>query len=197
MLFYMRAPMLLLFGIIVWATYILGARLYSKRVGVWSALLLSLFPVFFLKSLEYRTDNLWTVFWCLALLILTGGDITAPRVFAAGLLLGCALTTSMKTSLLILTLIASFKTDGVDMLRLPVGWIILYGCALHAAGFFMPRGMKIFGWAFVLGGCALAIFDWPGPLYVYAHGMMGFFFGALHLAYGVYLYFTERGKNAA
>jgi len=98
---------------------------------------------------------------------------------------------------LILTLIASFKTDGADMLRLPVGWIILYGCALHAAGFFMPRGMKIFGWAFVLGGCALAIFDWPGPLYVYAHGMMGFFFGALHLAYGVYLYFTERGKNAA
>src|SRR5438132_4377452 len=60
-LLYMRAPMLLLFGIVVWATYILGARLYSNRVGVWSALLLSLFPVFFLKSLEYRTDNLWTV----------------------------------------------------------------------------------------------------------------------------------------
>jgi hypothetical protein len=97
---------------------------------------------------------------------------------------------------LILTLIASFKTDGAGLLSLPIGWIILYGCALHAAGFFMPRGMKIFGWAFVLGGCALAMFDWPGPFYVYAHGMMGCFFGALHLAYGAYLYFTERGKNA-
>jgi hypothetical protein len=28
-----------------------------------------------------------------------------------------------------------------------------------------------------------------------AHGIMGFFFGVLHLAYGVYLYFTEQRKN--
>jgi hypothetical protein len=26
---------------------------------------------------------------------------------------------------------------------------------------------------------------------------MGFFFGALHLAYGGYLYLSEKGKNAA
>jgi len=101
---------------------------------------------------------------------------------------------------LILTVIALIA-GGVDLGLLTVGWIILYGCALHAAGFFMPRGMKIFGWAFVLGGCVLAAiagkFAWRGPLYLYAHGMMGLFFGALHLAYGVYLYFTERGKNAA
>jgi len=101
---------------------------------------------------------------------------------------------------LILTVIALIA-GGVDLGLLTVGWIILYGCALHAAGFFMPRGMKIFGWAFVLGGCVLAAivgkFAWPGPFYLYAHGMMGLFFGALHLAYGVYLYFTERGKNAA
>ena len=30
-----------------------------------------------------------------------------------------------------------------------------------------------------------------------AHWVMGFFFGALHLAYGGYLYLTEKGKNAA
>jgi hypothetical protein len=29
----------------------------------------------------------------------------------------------------------------------------------------------------------------------YAHGVMGFFFGGLHLAYGVYLYFTEQRRN--
>jgi hypothetical protein len=29
----------------------------------------------------------------------------------------------------------------------------------------------------------------------YAHGIMGGFFGALQLAYGVYLYFTERRGN--
>ncbi len=81
---------------------------------------------------------------------------------------------------------------------LPLSWIILYGCGLHAAGFFMPRGMKLFGWAFILGGCglfALGIPDWPRSLY--AHGVMGFFFGALHLAYGIYLCFTEKRKHEA
>jgi hypothetical protein len=83
------------------------------------------------------------------------------------------------------------------MLWLPLLWVVLYGCAFHAAGFFMPRGMKIFGWAFVVGGCglfALGIPAWARPL-DYAHGIMGFFFGGLHLAYGVYLYFTEPRRN--
>jgi hypothetical protein len=83
------------------------------------------------------------------------------------------------------------------MLWLPLLWVVLYGCAFHAAGFFMPRGMKIFGWAFVLGGCglfALGVPAWAHPL-DYAHGIMGFFFGGLHLAYGVYLYFTERRRD--
>ena len=105
-LLYMRAPMLLLFAVVVLATYILGARLYSPRVGAWSALLLTLLPPFFLKSLEYRNDNLWNAFWCLALVVLTGGALTNRRIFFTGLLLGLALGTSMKTSLLILTLAA-------------------------------------------------------------------------------------------
>lgn len=84
-----------------------------------------------------------------------------------------------------------------DLLWLPVGWVVLYGCAFHAAGFFMPRGMRIFGWAFIVGGCglfALGVPGWADSL-TYAHGIMGFFFGVLHLAYGVYLYFTEPRKN--
>jgi len=85
----------------------------------------------------------------------------------------------------------------LGMLWLPLSWVVLYGCAFHAAGFFMPRGMKVFGWAFVIGGCGLfaaGIPDWARPL-DYAHGVMGLFFGGLHLAYGVYLYFTERRRN--
>ena len=87
----------------------------------------------------------------------------------------------------------------LGMLWLPIGWVILYGCAFHAAGFFMPRGMKIFGWAFILGGCALFALGIPDAANRrdYAYGIMGFFFGGLHLAYGVYLYFTEQRKNAA
>ena len=85
------------------------------------------------------------------------------------------------------------------MLWLPLIWVVLYGCAFHAAGFFMPRGMRLFGWAFIIGGCglfAVGFPDWARPL-DYAHGVMGFFFGGLHLAYGVYLYFTEQRRNEA
>jgi len=89
--------------------------------------------------------------------------------------------------------------DAMGMFWLPLSWVVLYGCAFHAAGFFMLRGMKLFGWAFILAGCgvfALGIPDWARPL-DYAHGIMGFFFGGLHLAYGVYLYFTEQRRNDA
>jgi hypothetical protein len=106
-LLYMRAPMVLLFAIVIAATYVLGRRLYSQSVGIWAALLLSLFPVFFLKSVEFRTDNLWVAFWCLALIVLTGGRLSPARMFFVGLLLGCAAATSMKTLLLVLSLAAS------------------------------------------------------------------------------------------
>jgi hypothetical protein len=80
---------------------------------------------------------------------------------------------------------------------LPI-WMVLYGCALHAAGFFMPRGMKLFGWGFIVCGCiaatALALSDrWSQLSSI--HGLMGFFFGGLQLAYGIYLYFTEQRKK--
>ncbi|MGO9585474.1 MAG: hypothetical protein ACLP2Y_04590 [Limisphaerales bacterium] len=87
----------------------------------------------------------------------------------------------------------------ISMLWLPLGWVVLYGCALHAAGFFMPRSIKLFGWAFVLGGTVLFEFGVPPGFsrIDYAYAIMGVFFGAAHLTYGVYLYLTEKGKNAA
>src|SRR5438045_6192287 len=51
-----------------------------------------------------------------------------------------------------------------ELALLPALWIILYGCALHAAGFFMPRGMKMFGWCFVVGRCALIAIRVPDGL---------------------------------
>ena len=83
------------------------------------------------------------------------------------------------------------------LLWLPVLWVVLYGCAFHAAGFFMPRGMRLFGWGFILGGCGLFVADIPAGVRPadYAHAVMAFFFGGLHLAYGIYLYFTEPRRN--
>jgi hypothetical protein len=78
-------------------------------------------------------------------------------------------------------------------------WLLLYGCAAHAAGFFMTRGMKLFGWLFILMGCALIAdeFTESRSLNVSASLLMAATFGGLHLAYGIYLYLTEKGKNAA
>ena len=84
---------------------------------------------------------------------------------------------------------------------LPPVWMVLYGLTLHSAGFFMPRGIRLFGWIFVLCGCAvLAALRVQNqgnglPETVQAHGLMGATFGALHVAYGVYLSFTEKRKN--
>jgi len=77
-------------------------------------------------------------------------------------------------------------------------WILFYGCALHAAGFFMPRGIKWFGWIFIFCACALFcvfLLHWA-DFAVNPHELMGLFFGILHLMYGAYLYLTEKGKNA-
>ena len=82
---------------------------------------------------------------------------------------------------------------------LALGWIIVYGCALHAAGFFMQNRMRLFGWIFVLGGCGVlfASTQWPVLRTTEAaHYVMGIFFGVLHLACGVYLYFTEQRRTA-
>jgi hypothetical protein len=78
--------------------------------------------------------------------------------------------------------------------------VLFYGCALHAAGFFMPRGIRLFAWIIILlGTAALLIMPLarikPDP--ALDHLLMGFFFGALHLAYGTYLHLTERRRNAA
>ncbi|MGP8200714.1 MAG: hypothetical protein ACLQU4_14560 [Limisphaerales bacterium] len=78
------------------------------------------------------------------------------------------------------------------------GWMVLYGCALHAAGFFMPRGFKLFGWAFIGVGCLLgaALCLGSPPSAAGVNWAMGALFGGPHLAYGVYLYFTEKDGNA-
>jgi hypothetical protein len=85
-------------------------------------------------------------------------------------------------------------------LGLIILWTLLYGLALHAAGFFMPRGIRLFGWAFVLAGLfllgAMALTNITASG-VSPHLVMGIIFGGSHLAYGIYLYFTEQRKNEA
>jgi hypothetical protein len=103
-LLYMRASMLPLFALALAGTYLIARQLYSRQISLWSVLLLASYPPFFLKTLEFRTDNLWNTLWIVTLALLTTGPLTMPRLFLAGFILGCALGVSLKTTLLFATL---------------------------------------------------------------------------------------------
>ena len=79
-------------------------------------------------------------------------------------------------------------------------WLLFYGCALHSAGFFMVRGIKWFGLIFIISAILLFVVMYlakTGITPSSGNWIMGFFFGVLHLAYGIYLYFTERKSSIA
>ena len=125
-LHWLRLPMLALFTLVVWATYEIARKVWDERIALWSIVLLSLFPPFFLKSLEFRNDNLWVAFSMLALLSLYRGW----RPFLTGVFLGCALATSIKTSVLVFALVAAILISR----RWKVRWLeLLAGFAIVPA----------------------------------------------------------------
>jgi hypothetical protein len=89
--------------------------------------------------------------------------------------------------------------EPLNQLNLMVGWSWSFGCAIYSAGFFMPRGTKWFGLLFVIVG--MVLLGYLADLIPFGrpslHLLMGIIFGGLHLIYGIYLYFTEKRKNAA
>jgi hypothetical protein len=90
--------------------------------------------------------------------------------------------------------VAVLRLNPAGARLLPPVWMVLYGCALHSAGFFMPRSFKLFGWGFILAGSSWALAA-PSSLSG-ANWAMGVFFGGAHSAYGLYLYFTEKRGDA-
>lgn len=86
---------------------------------------------------------------------------------------------------------APMEGDGI---RLAAIWMILYGGALHSAGFFMQRGLRLLGWFFVIIGiiCIGISEFWETSWLVdsQAHWVMGWAFGVNNLAYGLYLKLT-------
>lgn len=95
------------------------------------------------------------------------------------------------------------KDKETVLLLVPI-WMVLYGMAMHAAGFFMPRRFRIFGWGFIWCGLVIlgvvihlpkASFELPD--FPVANATMAVFFGGGHAAYGLYLYLTEKRRNVA
>ena len=129
-LLFMRIPMLPLWLLVLGATAVVARRLYSPRVAAWSVLLLAVVPPFFLKSLEFRTDNLWVAVWAVILIVLADRELTAKRAFVTGLLLGVALCVSLKTILLIATLVIAAAITGNQQRWIRNGAAALAGFAI-------------------------------------------------------------------
>ncbi len=87
-----------------------------------------------------------------------------------------------------------------DSIRLAALWMILYGAALHSAGFFMRRGLKLLGWGYLILGslclCAQEFGQLPWLNNSQAHLLMGWAFGVNNLAYGLYLRLTSEPQQA-
>jgi len=103
--FWMRLAMLPLLAVTLGSVYAIGKSLFSSSVGLWAALLLSLSTGFLLSSTEFRTDNLWTALWALAMAVLVSGPITSRRIFGTGLLVGLCFVVSLKSVLLLAALV--------------------------------------------------------------------------------------------
>jgi hypothetical protein len=91
-------------------------------------------------------------------------------------------------------------TDGRDSTRLAALWMILYGSALHSAGFFMRRGIRLLGWIFVLIGVIYLVINGLGGVSLLdksqVHWVMGSVFGLGNLLYGIYLRLTAEPMEA-
>jgi len=107
------------------------------------------------------------------------------------------LPTWLSAAAMSLTIIFTNVVNGELVLTLI--WILFYGFGLTAAGFFMPRGIKVFGGVFVAAATLFACFlpVLLAHFYVNTNILMAFFFGVLHLAYGGYLYVSEKRKQTA
>lgn len=93
----------------------------------------------------------------------------------------------------------ALRPERIDLACLVGAWTLFYGIGLHAAAFFMQRGIRLFAWTLILAGIGLVLARSAGALHELdgkaACLWMGGIFGLSHLAYGLYLRLTERAPS--
>lgn len=98
-----------------------------------------------------------------------------------------------------LVFLALDLSHNVGVAILPIIWMLFFGSALHSAGFFMQRGIRLLGWIFI----ASAIVDLVLLVNLEdlrhstkaSHFIMATVFGGYNLAYCLYLYVTEKEES--
>ncbi|MDQ6799453.1 MAG: hypothetical protein M3041_01300 [Acidobacteriota bacterium] len=99
----MRLAMVPLYAAMVALTLRIATSCYPRRIAIWSTIIAALFPLFLLCSVEFRTDDLWTVLWLASIAMIVCAPPTTLRMAGAGLLLGLSAAVSAKTALLLLS----------------------------------------------------------------------------------------------
>src|ERR1700736_368274 len=106
-LYWMRFIVLPIYFVIAWCTYRIGTLVFSRRAGVWAIIALGFYVEYERVALQFRPDGLWAAIWLLCMTILLRESFSARRALVAGVLLGFCFGVSMKSSLLLISLLAS------------------------------------------------------------------------------------------
>src|SRR5437762_9127776 len=104
-LYWMRVILQPLYIVAFWCTYRIGSLLFSRGVGICAAILVGLSFDYAFCSVEFRTDNLWAPLWLLCVAVLLNGALTMRRALISGFLMGLCFGVSLKTSLLVMSIL--------------------------------------------------------------------------------------------
>lgn len=143
----MRAAELPLFALTLYCVWRIAGAFYAPRIALWTTVLAAFVPPFYLNSIEFRPDQLWSLVWMLILLVLTTGPLTAKRMWLAGLLCGLSFSVSMKTTLFLAAFAQALA--GALIVRwvaggLPLRWPqVLRGTAAWLAGAVIIPGLVV------------------------------------------------------
>src|SRR6266436_3494115 len=167
-LYWMRIILQPLYVVAFWCTYRIGSLLFSRRVGVWAAILVGLSFDYAFCSVEFRADNLWAPLWLLCMSVLLNRALTMRRALIAGFLIGLCFGVSMKTLLLLMSILIGgvLTLIFVGRKRLGIGWRQILGAlaAFFASALIVPATIMA---AFTLYGI------WPQFRYwVFDHNVV-------------------------
>ena len=109
----MRLAMIPLYLGALWLTWYIAKALWSTRAGVVAAVLAAFSPIFFIVSVQFRPDNLWTVLWLAAVAAGVSPKFERHRAIVVGLLIGTAFAVSLKSVLLVISGAVAFVTLAV------------------------------------------------------------------------------------
>jgi len=148
----MRLATLPILLLTLWATWAIGRRMLSPVMSLWAVAFLWATPGFLKYMLQYRPDGLWAALCTFAVLVLVGGN-EWKRGFVGGFMLGLAGCVSIKTPVVLMSLVAAAVLLPALIPGLLRGRSIRHGAAFAGAftvGIAVPFG--VVAWPFMQRG---------------------------------------------